>query len=61
LTPSTRSIGCARSSVQICLWRADKAGVTSPLTSDQDKAVLEDLLYPRRPPSVEVHPTPDFE
>ena len=32
-----RSVGCARSSVQICLWRADKAGVSWPLSPDQDR------------------------
>ena len=56
-----RSVGCARSSVQICLWRADKAGVSWPLSPDQDEAMLEALLYPRRSPGVEVHPRPDFE
>jgi transposase len=56
-----RGVGCARSSVQICLWRAEKAGVAWPLRPDQDEASLEGLLYPRRPPGVEVHPTPDFE
>ena len=56
-----RSVGCARSSVQICLWRADKAAVSWPLTPDQDEARLEALLYPRRQPGVEVHPAPDFE
>ena len=38
-----RSVGCARSSVQICLWRADKAGVSWPLSPDQDEATLETL------------------
>jgi transposase len=47
--------------VQICLWRAEKAGVAWPLSPDQDEASLEGLVYPRRPPGVEVHPTPDFE
>lgn len=56
-----RSVGCARSSVQICLWRAQKAGVSWPLPPEQDEAMLEGLLYPRRAPGVEVHPTPDFE
>ena len=56
-----RGIGCARSSVQICLWRAEKAGVAWPLAADQDEAALEALLYPRRQPGVEVHPAPDFE
>lgn len=51
------SVGCARSSVQICLWRADKAGVSWPLSPDQDEVTLEALLYPRRPAGVEVHPT----
>ena len=49
-----QSVGCARSSVQICLWRAEKAGVSWPLTPEQDEAMLEALLYPRRPPGVEV-------
>jgi len=56
-----RSVGCARSSVQICLWRADKVGLSWPLSPDQDEATLEALLYPRRSPGVEVHPRPDFE
>jgi transposase len=56
-----RSIGCARSSVQICLWRAKQAGVAWPLSPGQDEAKLEALLYPRRPPGIEVQPTPDFE
>ena len=33
-----RSVGCARSSVQICLWRADKAGVSWPLALEHDEA-----------------------
>jgi len=56
-----RSVGCARSSLQICLWRAKQAGIASPLSPDQDEATLEALLYPRRQPGVEVQPTPDFE
>jgi len=56
-----RSVGCARSSVQICLWRAKQAGVAWPLSPEQDEAKLEALLYPRRQPGVEVQPTPDFE
>lgn len=55
------SVGCARSSIQICLWRAEKAGVSWPLAADQDEGALEALLYPRRQPGVEVHPTPDFD
>ncbi len=56
-----RSVGCARSSVQICLWRAEQAGVSWPLAPDQDEARLEALLYPRRPPGVSVQPMPDYE
>ena len=56
-----QSISCARSSVQICLWRAEQAGVGWPLPAEQDEAALEALLYPRRRPGVEVHPVPDFE
>lgn len=55
------SIGCARSSVQSCLWRAERAGVSWPLPAEQDEAALEALLYPRRPPGVVVQPVPDFE
>ena len=55
------SVGCARSSVQICLWRADQAGVSWPLAPEHDEARLEALLYPRRRPGVQVHPKPDFE
>ncbi len=29
-----RSVDCARSSVQICLWRADKAGLSWPLAPE---------------------------
>jgi len=56
-----QSIGCARSSVQICLWRAEQAAVSWPLAADQDEGALEALLYPRRQPGIEVHPVPDFE
>ena len=56
-----RSVGCARSSVQICLWRAEEAGVSWPLSANQDEGALEELLYPRRAPGIEVQPTPDFE
>ena len=56
-----QSVGCARSSVQICLWRAEQAGVGWPLAAEQDEGVLEARLYPRRPPGVAVHPVPDFE
>ena len=36
-----RSVGCARSSVQICVWRAEKSGVSWPLPPEQDEATLE--------------------
>jgi transposase len=55
-----RSVSCARSSIQICLWRAEQAGVRWPLPADQTDGVLEELLYPRRPPGIEVHPAPDY-
>lgn len=48
-----RSVGCARSSVQGCLGRADKAGVAWPLSPTQDEGALEALLYPRRTPGTE--------
>jgi transposase len=56
-----RSVGCARSSVQICLWRAERAAVAWPVAPEADDAVLDALLYPRRRPGVEVQPAPDFE
>ena len=56
-----RSVGVARSSIQICLWRAERAGVGWPLPAEQDDAALEALLYPRPKPGIEVLPTPDFE
>jgi transposase len=56
-----RSVGCARSSVQICLWRAERAGISWPMPPELDEGELEERLYPRRPPGIEVHPTPDFE
>jgi len=55
-----QSVGCARSSVQICLWRAEQAGISWPLAAEQDEAGLEARLYPRRPPGIEVHPAPDY-
>jgi hypothetical protein len=55
------SVGVARSSIQICLWRAERAGMGWPPPADHDDAALEALLYPRPKPGVEVHPTPDFE
>src|SRR6516162_776961 len=55
-----RSVGCARSSVQICLWRAERAGISWPVPADIDDAGLDARLYPRRP-GVEVQPPPDFE
>jgi transposase len=55
------SVGVARSSIQICLWRAERAGVGWPVPADQDDAALEGRLYPRAKPGIEVHPRPDFE
>jgi hypothetical protein len=55
-----RSLGCARSSVQICLWRAERAGISWPVPAEIDDAGLDARLYPRRP-GVEVQPPPDFE
>ena len=46
---------------QSCLWRAERTGVSWPLAEGVDEAALEERLYPRRPPGIEVHPTPDFE
>ena len=54
------SVGVARSSIQICLWRAERAGVGWPPPADQDDAALEALLYPRPKPGVEVHPHAGF-
>jgi transposase len=56
-----RGVGVARSSIQICLWRAERAGIGWPVPVELDDAALEALLYPRPKPGVEVHPTPDFE
>ena len=33
-----QSVGVARSSIQICLWRAERAGVGWPPPVDQDDA-----------------------
>ena len=55
-----RSLGCARSSVQICLWRAERAGISWPVPAEIDDAELDARLYPRRP-GIEVQPPPDFE
>jgi hypothetical protein len=54
-----RSVGCARSSVQICLWRAERAGISWPVPAEIDDAGLDAWLYPRRP-GVEVQPLPDL-
>lgn len=55
-----QSVGCARSSIQICLWRAEQAGLGWPPPSELDEAALEARLYPRRQPGVEIHPAPDY-
>lgn len=55
------SVGCARSSVQICLWRAERAGVGWPVPAELDDARLDARLYPRSQPGVAVQPIPDFE
>lgn len=55
-----QSVGCARSSIQICLWRAERAGIGWPVAPELDEAALEVRLYPRRQPGVEVHPAPDY-
>jgi transposase len=55
-----RSVGCARSTVQDCLWRAGRAGLSWPLQLEQDDAALEARLYPVRVVGTEVHPTPDY-
>jgi transposase len=56
-----QSVGSARSSVQLCLWRADQAGVGWPLPAEQDDGVLEALLYPKPRPGITVQPAPDYE
>jgi len=56
-----RNVGVARSSIQICLWRAERAGVGWPPAADHDDAAIEALLYPRAKSGIEVLPTPDFE
>src|SRR5579883_368932 len=56
-----RSVGVARSSVQICLWRAERAGVGWPISSELDDAALDARLYPRQRPVDVVQPIPDFE
>ena len=55
-----RSVGSARSSAQICPWRAEQAGIGWPVPAELDDAALDALLYPRRPPGIEVPPMPDF-
>jgi transposase len=55
-----RSVASARSSVQICLWRAEQAGIGWPVPAQLDDVALDALLYPRRPAGIEVHPAPDF-
>lgn len=55
------SVGCARSSVQICLWRAERAGISWPVPADLDDARLDERLYPPPRSGVEVQPRPDFE
>jgi len=55
-----RSVASARSSVQICLWRAEQAGIGWPVPAQLDDAGLDALLYPQRPIGIQVHPAPDF-
>ena len=55
-----QSVGCARTSVQICLWRAEQAGIGWPLPAEPDDAALEARQYPRRQPGIEVQPAPDY-
>ncbi|SRR5579883_701835 len=56
-----RSVGCARSSVQICLWRAERAGVGWPLPAELDDAALDARLYRQQRPVGVAQPIPDFE
>src|SRR6204780_3360322 len=39
-----RGVGVARSSIQICLWRAERAGIGWPVPVELDDAALEALL-----------------
>jgi len=57
------SVGCARSTVQECLKRAQEAGIGWPLPDGLDEAALLERLYPAKlskTPQTQ-RPDPDFE
>lgn len=51
--------GCVRSTVQLCLKRAEAAGIGWPLPEGLDDAALQARLYPKEP-AVGSRPAPDF-
>lgn len=53
------AIGSARATVQECLSRARKAGVTWPLPAELDEAALHALMYRQVVPPSRA-PRPDF-
>lgn len=53
------AVGCVRSTVQLCLKRAEAAGIGWPLPDELDDAALEARLYPKAP-SQAGRPQPDF-
>lgn len=53
------SLQIGRTTVQECAGRAQAAGIGWPLPASLEDEQLEQRLYPRRPPAVEI-PLPDF-
>jgi len=54
------SAGAARSTVADCLWRAGQAGLSWPLPSGLDDALLAQRLYPPAPVRDDAVPVPDW-
>jgi transposase len=55
------SVGCARSTVQLCLRRAQAAGIGWPLPEGLDEAALHERLYPAKRTKDDPRPPPDFK
>src|SRR5271167_2293528 len=56
----SKALGCARSSLQECLYRAKAVGLSWPLPEGLDDEQLEALLYKTKPSAVHNNrPQPD--
>jgi transposase len=58
----SKALGCARSSLQDCLYRAQAVGLSWPLPGELDDEQLEALLYKKKPSAVQSNrPKPDCQ